>query len=165
MIRIVEYSVLLLESDAFQKNSWLSVEILSHCFGRREGAASFIHPPKRSSQLLSPCHALPCSDFKNRQHWNFSLFLLWTDCSHFRCKLDCVIFYTRSCMDRFFFFSFSIYKNQLENELFVFIWGTCPCAASGTLWIWDFPWQLLLLLAEGFPLIHCDQLKLTAKMS
>lgn len=22
-----------------------------------------------------------------------------------------------------------------------------------------FPWQLLLLLAEGFPLIHCDQLK------
>lgn len=33
--------------------------------------------------------------------------------------------------------------------------------ASGTLWMWDFPWQLLLLLAEGFPLIHCDQLKLT----
>lgn len=27
----------------------------------------------------------------------------------------------------------------------------------------DFPLQLLLFLAEGFPLIHCDQLKLTAK--
>lgn len=42
----------------------------------------------------------------------------------------------------------------------------CDCVpVSGTLWMWDFPWQLLLLLAEGFTLIHSDQLKLTAKMS
>jgi len=75
-------------------------------------------------------------------------------------------------MNRFYTF-FSIYKNQLENEMLVFISvraSVCPGAVP-TGWrqlrggSWDFPLQLLLLLAEGFPLIHCDQLKLTAKMS
>lgn len=135
---------------------------LSHCSGSREGAASFIHPPKRSSQLLSPGHTLPWSDF--RQHWNFSLFSLWTDCSYFRCKLDCVTSCTRSCTDRFFFF-FPFTKMNLKMRCLC-SFGVCVCVPeSGTLWMWDFPGQLLLLLAEGFPLIHCDQLKLTAKMS
>lgn len=68
-----------------------------------------------------------------RQHWNFSLFLLWTDCSYFRCKLDCVTSCTCSCMDRFLFFTFFLFplnKNQLENEMLVFIWGACPCACE-----------------------------------
>lgn len=70
-------------------------------------------------------------------------------------------------MDRFYTF-FSIYKNQLENEMLVFISvraSVCLRAVPAGWWqlpggSQDFPLQLL---AEGFPLIHCDQMKLTAK--
>lgn len=75
-------------------------------------------------------------------------------------------------MDRFYTF-FSIYKNQLENEMLVFISGcvsVCP-RVEPTGWrllpggSWGFPLRSPLLLAEGIPLIHCDLLKLRAKTS
>lgn len=64
--------------------------------------SQFYPPTKKQQPSALPLPCLPCSDLG--QHWNFSLFLLWTDCSYFRCKLDCVTSCTHSCMDRFFFF-------------------------------------------------------------
>lgn len=127
---------------------------LSPCFGSRESVASFIHPPKRSSQLLSPCHALPCSDF--RQHWNFSLFfsglIALTLGAKWIVELPVLI---HVWVDFFLLFFFSSHLQKWTFSV------RCLCSPG----LWDFPWQLLLLLAEGFPLIHRDQLKLTAKMS
>lgn len=162
MIWIVEYSVLLLESDAFQKNSWLLK--LSPCFGSREGAASFIHPPKSSSQLPCPCHALPCSGF--RQHWNFPLF--FSGLIALALGANWIVELTVAIhvwVDFFFTFFPHLQKWTFSVRCLCSPGGCVPVPVSETPWMWDFPWQLLLLLAEGFPLIHCDQLKLTAKGS
>ncbi|KAF2976989.1 hypothetical protein EK904_006532 [Melospiza melodia maxima] len=144
---------------------FLIVEIVSLLWSR-EGAASFIHPPKSSSQLLSPCHAMPCSHF--RQHWNFSLsfsgLIALALGANWIVELPVPV---HVWVDFFLLFIFPPFtKMNFFGEMLVFTWGVCvPVPVSGTPWMWDFPWQLLLLLAEGFPLIHCDQLKLTAKIS
>lgn len=153
MIWIVEYSVLLLESDAFQNNSWLSVEFVSLLW--KQGKCCQFYPPTKKKQP-APL-PLPCSALQWLQTaLEFFPVLLWTDCSYFRCKMDCGTSCTHSCMGRFFFTFF--FFPHLQKWTFSV---RCLCSPG----LWDFPWQLLLLLAEGFPLIHCDQLKLTAKMS
>lgn len=71
---------------------------LSHCFGSREGLQFYLHThthaKKKNEKANNPPTPTPIlcpvvtSD--KLQHWNYSLFLLWTDCCSLRCKLDCV---------------------------------------------------------------------------
>lgn len=133
--RIVEYSVLLLESDAFQKNSWWSVGIVSLLWKQGRFYPPVLSSHQKGAGSCSP-PAMLCPVVTSDSVGIFSLFLLWTDYSYFKCKLDCVTSCTHSCMDRFIFFFtfffFPIYKNELGNEMFVFIWGVCPCA-----WEWN----------------------------
>lgn len=129
MIRIVEYSVLLLESDAFQKNSWWSVEIVSLLW--EQGRGSQFYPPTKKKQP-APL-PLPCSALQWLQTaLGFFPVLLWTDCSYFRWKLDCVTSCTPSSMGRFFFFTF-VFFHICKNELFR--WGACVHLGFVCLWV------------------------------
>lgn len=137
---------------------------LSPCFGSREGAGSFIHPPKSSSQLLSPCRAVTSNSIGI---FHFSLFfsglIALTLGANWVVELPVPL---HVWVDFFLLFFFPHLQKWTFSVRCLCSPGVCVrVPVSGTLWLWDFPWQLLLLLAEGFPVIHCHQLKLTAKMS
>lgn len=138
---------------------FLIVEIVSLLW--EQGKCCQFYPPTKKQQpapLPLPCSAL---------HWNFSLFFSGLIALILGAKwiveLPVPIHVWVDFLN--FFFSSHLQKWTFPVRCLCSPGVCVPVPVSGTLWLWDFPWQLLLLLAEAFPLIHCDQLKLTAQMS
>lgn len=124
---------------------------LSHCFGSREGLQFYPHTHQKRKMKRPtsspPTHTpilCPVVTSDKLQHWNYSLFLLWTDCCSFRCKLDCVTSCICWCTDRFYtFFPFTKINLKMRCLSSFHCASVCPSAVPTR-------WQRCLLAAWGF---------------